>query len=228
MFYDIILYKGDDDMKEKVAIVVVSVLFAFQWVLLLYLNIKHNFYYGAYTYQFQYYFREIIFYAVLNDALIFTIGILIYYKKLILKSRITSICAGLLSLSIILVVVSGIYYGFTIETSLVKESINSFMNIFYVVYMLCFTVFVLIIFKVKLFSDRLPKTLLLILFTIMIFVYFRQSTYFGYGLNFWTYESISIRQGISYMLLYPATIAAFIVSTLILVKNRDESASVED
>ena len=215
-------------MNKKVAIVVVSVLFAFQLGLLLYLNIKHNFYYGPVTYQFKYYFWEIIFYAVLNDALIFTIGILIYYKNLILKSRITSICAGLLSLSIILVVVSGIYYGVTIETRLVKESINSFLNIFYVVYMLCYTAFVLIAFKVNLFSDRLPKTLIIILFTIMVFVYFRQSTYFGFGFNFWTYESISIRQGISNILLHPATIAAFIVTALILVKNQDENTNVED
>lgn len=215
-------------MNKKVAMGVVIVLLVLQCVFLAYLYIKYNLEHGDYLgTHLKYYFMTIIFYAVLNDALIFTIGILIYYKEMILKSKIVSVSAILLSLSIVLLVVSGTYYGLTIgvglENTNFRENINNVMNIYYVIYTVCFTVFVLISFKVNLFSDKLPKILLLVVFFIMIFVYLRQATYYGFIAE-WSddYRVItSIRQGISILLLYPASIVAFIVSTLILVKNQD-------
>jgi uncharacterized membrane protein YesL len=89
--------------------------------------------------------------------------------------------------------------------------------------------FVAMIFKLKMLSDRLPKILLIVLFIIMILVYFRQSTYYGF-IHQWTNYDIrintSIRQAISYIFLYPATITAFIVSTLIIEKQQDKNASI--
>ncbi|MBU1093158.1 MAG: hypothetical protein KKH01_01710 [Firmicutes bacterium] len=222
-------------MNKKLVIIFVIVLFVIQAVTLLILNIKYNSYNSSiFDDYLLYYFRTIIFYAVLNDALIFTVGILVYYKNQILKSRIISICAGLLSLSMLLVVVSGLYYAFTLDISLENtnyiENINSFLNIFYVVYMLSFTLFVVMSLKVQIFSERLPKILLLILFAMMILVYLRQSTYYGF-IHQWTNYDVSIdtsiRQGISNILLYPASIAAFIISTLILVKNHDKHIGIE-
>lgn len=221
-------------MNKKAAIIFVIALFVIQSITLLVLNMKYNNYNSAnFDDHMKYYFMIIIFYGILNDALIFTIGFLIYYKKMILRSKTTSIITGLLLLSIILVVSSGLYYTFTIDVSLGNsnylDNISSFFNIFYVIYIVCFTIFVAMIFKVKMFSDRLPKILLLILFISMIFVYLRQSTYYGF-IHQWTNYNVridtSIRQAISYIILYPASIITFIVSTLILVNNKDKNASI--
>jgi hypothetical protein len=221
-------------MNKKAAIIFVISLFVIQSITLLVLNIKYNNYNSAiFDDHMKYYFMIIIFYGILNDALIFTIGFLIYYKKMILRSMTTSIITGLLLLSIILVVSSGLYYTFTIDVSLGNsnylDDISSFFNIFYVIYIVCFTMFVAMIFKLKMLSDRLPKILLIVLFIIMILVYFRQSTYYGF-IHQWTNYDIrintSIRQAISYIFLYPATITAFIVSTLIIEKQQDKNASI--
>lgn len=227
--------QGDDAMNKKAAIIFVISLFIIQSITLLVLNIKYN-YYSPLNYDdhLKYYFMIIIFYGTLNDALIFIVGFLIYYKKMILRSMTTLIVTGLLLLSIILVVGSGLYYAFTIDISLGNsnflENISNFFNIFYIIYIASFTIFVAIIFKEKMFSDRLPKILLTVLFIIMIFVYLRQSTYYGF-IHQWTNYDIrmntSIRQAISYVILYPATIAAFIVSTLIIVKKQDKDECIE-
>jgi hypothetical protein len=222
-------------MNKKAAIIFVIALFVIQSITLLVLNMKYNNYNSAnFDNHMKYYFMIIIFYGILNDALIFTIGFLIYYKKMILRSKTTSIITGLLLLSMILVVGSGLYYAFTIDTSLANsnylENIRSFFNIFYIIYIACFTIFVAMIFKEKLFSDRLPKILLIVLFIIMILVYFRQSTYYGFIQQWTNYDmrmNTSIRQAISYILLYPATITAFIISTLIIAKKQDKNEGIE-
>lgn len=211
---------------RKSTIIIVILLLIVQLSSLLYLNIKYIQLSGLYVDQGErYYYMYVIFYAMLSDALILTIGFLVYYKQLVFQTKITTIMAGLLTFSILGVISSGIFLGFTIDTNImttnVLENIPLFLNVFFVAYIVCFIGFMVVSYLKIAFPDNKPKILLSILLISNVLVYLRQSTHFEFSFDD-PDSKIIMRQVIHYLLEYPLFIIAIVLCTMILHKDSNK------
>ncbi|KFZ26600.1 MAG: hypothetical protein KQ78_01189 [Candidatus Izimaplasma bacterium HR2] len=220
-------------MKRKSVIFVIVGIILAQLILLAFVNAMYYLRSGIYITEFEkWYMWDYIIYIALNESVVFTVGILIFFKNHIRKSKKVFITTVILIFSLILLFASGIYFGITMDSNINTNFIkymDLYINVFYIVFAVSFIVFTIFSIIDKVVTKRLQKLLLGLVIGSIIVLYFRQNIMFGWISEFSTnYDTRkAIRIVFDYIVVYPLNISIYIVFAIVLINDYKHVQSID-
>ena len=221
-------------MKSKLVIIVMVGIVLTELILLAFVNAMYYLRSGIYITEFEKWFMwDYIIYIALNESVVFTVGILIFFKDHIRKSKKVFITTVILIFSLILLFASGIYFGITMNPNIINTNFIKYMdlyiNVFYVVFAVSFIVFAIFSIIDKVVTKRLQKLLLGLVIGSIIVLYFRQNIMFGwiseFSSNYNTRKAIRIV--FDYIVVYPLNISIYIVFAIVLINDYKHVKSID-
>jgi hypothetical protein len=203
-------------------------------ILLAFVNAMYYLRSGIYISEFEkWYMWDYIIYIALSESVVFTVGILIFFKDHIRKSKKVFITTVILIFSLILLFASGIYFGITMNSNIINTNFIKYMdlyiNVFYVVFAASFIVFTIFSIIDKVVTKRLQKLLLGLVIGSIIVLYFRQNIMFGWISEFSTNYNTrkAIRIVFDYIVVYPLNISIYIVFAIVLINDYKHVQSID-
>ena len=221
-------------MKRKLVIIVMVGIILAELILLAFVNAMYYLRSGIYISEFEkWYMWDYIIYIALSESVVFTVGILIFFKDHIRKSKKVFITTVILIFSLILLFASGIYFGITMNSNIINTNFIKYMdlyiNVFYVVFAASFIVFTIFSIIDKVVTKRLQKLLLGLVIGSIIVLYFRQNIMFGWISEFSTNYNTrkAIRIVFDYIVVYPLNISIYIVFAIVLINDYKHVQSID-